>query len=98
MIIIFLEDIKIAKSNCACLSALALALTIPDILRKIQYDRYPNMNSRDKYIQWFNNWVYKYFEIPKSENNDFNDYDELVKFDGEICYILRNEFYIMVKI
>ena len=92
MIRIFLEDIKIAKSNSAYLSALALALTIPDILGKFQYDRYPKMDSKDKYIQWFNDWVYKYFEIPKSNNNDFNNYDELVKFDGEICYILRNEF------
>lgn len=92
MIKIFLEDIKIAKSNGTYLSALALALTIPDILGKIQYDRYPKMDSRDKYVRWFNDWVYKYFEIPKSKNKDFNDYDELIKFDGSVCYILRNEF------
>ena len=68
MIRIFLEDVKTAKSNGAYLSALALALTIPDILGKIQYDRYPNMENRDKYAQWFNDWVYKYLEIPKCQN------------------------------
>ena len=33
----FLNDIKIAKDNKAYLSALALALTIPDICGKIEY-------------------------------------------------------------
>ena len=58
----FLNDIKIAKDNKAYLSA--LALTIPDICGKIEY-KYKD--DRRKYIKWFNTWVYKYVEIPKSK-------------------------------
>ena len=38
----FLKDIKIAKNHKAYLSALALALTIPDICSKIQYKEKDN--------------------------------------------------------
>ena len=85
----FLKDIKIAKNNKAYLSALALALTIPDICGKIQY-KYKD--DRKKYINWFNTWVYKYVEIPKSNIKEFNEYDELAKFDGKVCYALRCVF------
>lgn len=92
MIRIFLEDIKIAKSNGAYLSALALALTIPDILGKIQYHKQPNMENRDKYAQWFNDWVFKYLEIPKGQNKNFIKYDEMLDIDGGFCYSLRCAF------
>lgn len=85
----FLNDIKIAKDNKAYLSALALALTIPDICGKIEY-KYKD--DRRKYIKWFNTWVYKYVEIPKSNIKNFNKYDELAKFDGKVCYALRCVF------
>lgn len=87
----FVDDIKRAKDNKAYLSALALALTIPDICGKIEYYKTSNMNNRDKYIAWFDKWIYKYVEIPKSKFENFHDYDEMVKFDGEVCYALRNE-------
>jgi len=88
----FVEDIKKARDNKAYLSALALALTMPDICGKIEYHKTSGMDDRDKYISWFNKWVYKYFEIPKSNNFDWNKYDELVKFNGDVCYKLRCAF------
>lgn len=86
----FVDDIKRAVDNKAYLSALALALTLPDICGKIEYDKASNMDNRAKYIMWFDEWIYKHVEIPKSESEKFNGYDELVKFDGEVCYGLRN--------
>ena len=89
MIVNFLNDIKKAKKNKAYFSALALALTIPDICGKIEYQ---GLKDNEKYIKWFDNWVYKYFEIPKSPNKDFSKFDELAKFDGNVCYALRCVF------
>lgn len=81
-----LEDIKLANKNKAYFSALALTLTIPDICGKIEYK---NLNDKEKYIKWFNDWVYKYVEIPKGNDELFNEFDELAIFDGEVCYALR---------
>ena len=90
MIQTFLDDIKKARDNKAYLSALALSLTLPDICGKKEYFNTSNMNNRDKYIKWFDEWIYKYLEIPKSKIKKFNNYDELIKFDGNVCYGLRN--------
>lgn len=83
-----LEDIKLATENKAYFSALALALTIPDICSKIEY-KDTKLKKNEKYIEWFNKWIYKYFEIPKSNNEEFDSYDELAIFDGKVCYALR---------
>lgn len=88
----FVEDIKRARDNKAYLSGLALALILPDICGKIEFYKTSNMNNRDKYIKWFDDWIYKYVEIPKSESGNYDDYDKLVKFNGEVCYALRNAF------
>lgn len=82
----FLEDIENAKEKEAYYSALALALTMPDFCGKIQYNV---GNDRDKYIRWFNEWIYKYVEIPESKNKDFVEFDKLAQFDGKTCYALR---------
>ena len=81
-----IEDIKLAVDNKAYFSALALTLTIPDICWKIEYK---NLNDKEKYIKWFNEWIYKYVEIPKSNDTWFEEYDKLAIFDGEVCYALR---------
>ena len=85
----FLNDIRIAKNNKAYFSALALALIIPDICGKIEYN---DGSDKTKYIRWFDSWVYKYVEIPKSKNSHYENYDKLAKFDGENCYALRCVF------
>lgn len=92
MIKIFLDDIKKAKENKAYLSAFALALTIPDICGKEEFYKTGNMSSRDKYIAWFDEWVLKYLAIPKGDNKQFNEYDDMVTFDGDACYALRCAF------
>lgn len=86
----FVCDIKRAMDNKAYLSALALALTLPDICGQNEYFKISNMNNKDKYIKWFDKWIYKYVEIPRSNIEVFNQYDELIKFNGEVCYGLRN--------
>lgn len=81
-----LNDISHAKDNRAYLSALALALTLPSILSSIDINK--NATRKD-YVAWFNQWVYKYYEQPKSENELINRGIEATKFDGENCYALR---------
>lgn len=88
----FVDDIKRAKAHKLYLSALALALTLPDICGKREYYGTSNMNCQDMYIKWFDKWIYKYIEIPKSKNEDFNNYEKLLKFDGNVCYALRCAF------
>ena len=67
----FLNDIVMAKENGAYYSALALALTVPDICGKIQYE---HGKDKDRYIRWYNEWIYKYLKIPKSKQEAFNKY------------------------
>lgn len=82
-------DLEKAIENKAYFSALALALIIPDICGKIAYK---NLNNKEKYIKWFDDWVYPYLEVIRDEDVDFAKFDELVKFDGEVCYALRCSF------
>ena len=81
-----LNDMKNAKENKIYYAAMALALMIPDICGKIQYSK---GNDKEKYIRWFDEWIYKYFEFPKSKYDQFDFYDEQAKFDGKVCYALR---------
>ncbi len=81
-----LDDLEKAVKGKAYFSALALALTLPDICGKIEYH---NLDDRGKYIKWFDEWIYQYLKIPTSKVDAFEKYDELAKFDGEVCYALR---------
>lgn len=76
-----LEDINIAMENKAYLSAIALALTIPDICGKIQDN---GKTDKKRYINWFNEWVKPYFEIPME-----GELSGKADFNGNICYALR---------
>ena len=81
-----IRDILLAKENKAYLSALSLALTIPSILSSIANNK---RSVRTDYAEWFNQWVYKYYKQPKSENELINRGLEATKFDGDNCYALR---------
>ena len=81
-----INDIKIAKDNKAYISALALALTLPNILSNIEYGR---STHRSEYIEWFDKWVFPYYKQPPSENEYINQGIENSKFDGVNCYALR---------
>ena len=81
-----INDINRAKSNEAYISALALALTLPDICGKIEYQ---NSKVGFRYVKWYDNWVYKYFEQKESENEFIARAENVVAFDGVFCYQLR---------
>ena len=73
-----INDISIARDNRAYLSALSLSLTLPSILSSIDLNR---NSTRKDYVAWFNKWVYKYYEQPKSDNEVINKGIEATKFD-----------------
>lgn len=88
---ISVDDYILEISNCLetknYLSALSVALMIPDICRKIIGDKL-------SYQDWFNKYVFnKFYNIPKIEDIDENDESyELyeIKLNGDVCYALRN--------
>ncbi|WP_281654212.1 hypothetical protein [Eggerthella sinensis] len=74
-----IEDIKRAIEGEAYLSALALALTLPDICSKIEYGE----NARYRYSKWFDSHVKdRYFNEPL---NEFG----FPEFNGAACWALR---------
>lgn len=75
-----IEDIKKALEAEAYLSALALALTLPDICGKVAY---PKLSSGERYIKWFDENITDY------SLNEIADYPV---FDGKKCYKLRCSF------
>ena len=81
-----IRDIICAKNNRAYISALSLALTLPNILSNIEHNA---KTYKPEYIQWFDRWVYKHYDRPKSENESINRSIDATKFDGESCYLLR---------
>ena len=81
-----INDIVRARDNNAYISALALALTLPNILSNIEYEKETH---KEEYIAWFDKWVYKYYEYGKSENTIVNLVRDNTKFDGANCYALR---------
>ncbi len=81
-----INDITVAKNSKAYVSALALALTLPNILSNIEHNR---KTHREEYVEWFNKWIYPYYEFSKSQNELINKGMENSKFDGNNCYALR---------
>ena len=84
-----INDIELAKNNKAYLSALALALTLPEICGKIEVATNTKKSSK-YYIDWYNKWIYKYYRFPPSENSLIEKANNDSKLDGKFCYALRN--------
>ena len=76
-----INDIKRAIEAKAYLSALALALTIPDICGKLAHPAISQI--RERYAKWFDDYVFPFYGPPKKE---------YPQFTGEICYKLRCAF------
>lgn len=76
-----IRDIQKALAAKAYLSALALALTLPDICGKIAY---PGLRTGERYIAWFDEYVTKNMYPQK--------YPDVQKFDGKKIYKLRCAF------
>lgn len=86
----YVNEINNNIDNSNYLSALTLALMIPDICSKNISD-----NKNIGYVKWFNKYVYRtYYDTPnskqikKSPKKLKNIYK--VKFNGTTCYALRN--------
>ena len=84
-----INDIELAKNSKAYLSALALALTLPEICGKIETATNTKKSSK-YYIDWYNKWVYKYYRLPPSKNPLIEKAANDSKLDGKFCYDLRN--------
>ncbi|WP_417142351.1 hypothetical protein [Raoultibacter massiliensis] len=87
------EDIKRAIESGAYLSALALALTLPDICSKIAYGK----SEKQGYSKWFNEYVApNYFPDFNAIEKIWGNTEEAPPgrsdwpvFDGAACYKLR---------
>lgn len=75
------NDINIALKNGAYLSALSLALTLPDVCGKAEYSTEKSNGKR--YKDWYNKYIGQY------ETDGQTDCPYL---SGEVVYSLRNSF------
>ena len=87
------EDIYRALDGKAYLSAMALALTIPDILSRVEYPGENKVSTR------YERWINEFFltdEEKKAHTSKLNENDELAKvfnrIDGHFYYKLRCAF------
>lgn len=81
-----MSDIEKAFDAGAYLSAISLALTIPDICG----DRlYCGVGSRKRYVDWFNAYIAQNYLDEKSPQVDGRIAASKYYFDGEDCYQLR---------
>lgn len=81
-----IEDIEKAFNAGAYLSAISLALTIPDVCGSRLY---PTAKTRERYVNWFNTYVALYYLDETSILIDGELLDPRYYFDGEDCYQLR---------
>lgn len=80
----YIKEINNSIKNGNYLSALALSLMIPDICRDLS----GSSKGKRQYINWFNKYVYPYYET--IYNNDEELYFKTIDFNGACCYALRN--------
>ena len=80
MINIYVNDIRNALSSKCYYSALALALTIPDVCGVAAY---PGKNVSERYIKWYDKYASTYY----NRNDQGNPY-----LSGEMVYNLRNTY------
>ena len=79
MLLRLIEDINKALDNDASFSALALALTLPDICGKTKYPE--EKSTKKRYIDWYDEYVGKYEKDP--------DEKQMPYLSGEVIYSLR---------
>jgi hypothetical protein len=77
-----IKDIRNAIDNECFLSALALALTLPDVCGKVEFLKEVG---RKVYIDWFDKYVLPYYQDDSEYDNEY----EGTQFDGKACYSLR---------
>lgn len=86
-----IQDVKKALDGGAFISALALALTFPDICGRVRAVKLglKNSNDRHTYINWFNECAAKYFAEPQTVDGNKDSSHHYPMFDGNTCYALR---------
>ena len=82
-IVDYINEIQSNIENMNYLSALSLALIIPDICAHI----INNTSGKKDYVKWFNKYVFEEFYNYDTIKNQNNEY---VQFNGMVCYALRN--------
>lgn len=81
MILDLIDDMNKALDNDCFFSALAIALTLPDICGKAKY---PNAYTKDRYIDWYEEYI--------SPDEKCPDFEEMPYLSGEVVYQLRCSF------
>jgi len=76
-----IEDIENARENKCYFSALALLLTVPDILGKREF---PEKSVNKRYIQWFDKYITPLFRAASTHKSFIYPH-----IDGNLCYQLR---------
>ncbi len=89
MINSIIKDIETSLKSEAFLSALALALTLPDICGKAEF---PQDGNGSRYIKWFDNYIGQYEKPPQKHDEQHNKFDDMPYMSGEVVYQLRNCF------
>lgn len=81
-----MADIEKAFDAGAYLSAISLALTIPDVCSSRLH---PDVSTRRRYVNWFNAYVAQNYLDEKSLETDGVMVASKYYFDGDDCYQLR---------
>lgn len=81
---VMVDEVEKAVEYKLFLSALHMALSIPDVLGKIEYR---TGNRKEKYIKWFDEFVKNDFGMPYY--GSFGKDESQPQFDGRVCYNLR---------
>ena len=81
---IMIEEVGNAIKAKLYFAALHLALSFPDILGQVQYNK---GDKKSKYIRWFDEFVKNDFGYPYYSS--FGKDENQPQFDGRVCYILR---------
>ena len=79
----YLDSIKLSLETNNYFSAIAIALTLPDICASIEAE--DNKTSRDKYCRWFNKYLVDKYTIFSTDRN-------IVVFSAKECYATRCSF------
>ena len=87
MLLNIVGDVINSLTSEAYISALTLALTIPDICGRAEYGLFDEngkkIGTKDRYVGWYNEYIGKY------EHNPNHSCDEVPELNGETVYDLR---------
>lgn len=86
---LMITEIEKAINSKSYLSALHMALSIPDMLGKLAYPS----STKNRYIKWFDENVRNISFGYLYSQNPFTADEEYPKMCGEVCYAIRNKLF-----